>query len=451
MKNAALGRNLTHFSPRHVSYNLNLGMVYILSIRKVKPLARLRGFKELKKVDEALSFFFKELKPTRLGIELAPLLEAHGRIVAEDVVAPCDLPPLDRSAMDGYAVKASDTFEASQFKPKTLKLTEKDSVARGEAKQIWTGEILPEGADAVVMLEHTRKVDGKIEVLNAVTPGENVSKRGEDVHKGEVVVKAGTRLQPQHLGLLAGLGITYINVAKKPRVAILSTGNELVELGQKARVGQVTNVNGLILSAMCEQLGAEPVNLGIARDDSNEISDKIAKGLELADVVVTTGGTSVGYSDLVPVVVNNLGKPGVLVHGIAMRPAMPTALAIINEKPIFILSGYPVAAMFGFEVFVRPTLFRLMGINEESRPMLKARLTRRVASALGRRVYLRVRVFRKNDEFFAEPVRTKGSGVLSTMTKANGYVVIPEDREGLEEGETVIVHLFDRMGGSPLV
>jgi molybdopterin molybdotransferase len=417
----------------------------------VKSLARLRGFKELKNVDEALSLFLKELKPTRLGVDRIPLLEALGRVAAEDIVAPSDLPSFNRSAMDGYAVRANDTFEASQFNPKTLKLTEKDRVGIGEAKQIWTGEILPGGADAVVMLEHTRKVDDKIEVISAVTPGENVSKRGEDVRKGEIVVKAGTRLKPQHIGLLAGLGITHINAAKKPRVAILSTGNELVELGQKVKTGQVTNVNGPVLSAMCRQLGAQPVNLGIARDNSAEISDKIAKGLEVADVVVTTGGTSVGYSDLVPIAVNSLGKPGVIVHGVAMRPAMPTALAVINGKPVFILSGYPVAAMFGFEVFVRPTLLRLMGIEEEPRPMLKAKLTRRVASALGRRVYLRVHVIRKNDEFLAEPVRTKGSGVLSTMTKANGYVVIPEDREGLEEGEMVIVHLFDKVGGNPHV
>ncbi len=199
---------------------------------------------------------------------------------------------------------------------------------------------------------------------------------------------------------------------------------------------------------MCKQLGAEPVNLGIARDDIDEISGKIAEGLKKADAVVTTGGTSVGQADLAPITVNKLGKPGVIVHGIAMRPAMPTALAVIQGKPVFVLSGYPVAAMFGFEVFARPTILRFLGIEEEPRPMLQARLTRRVASALGRRVYLRVYVFQKEGEFFAEPIRTRGSGVLSTMIKANGYVVVPEDREGLEEEEIVIVHLFDKIGGT---
>jgi len=412
------------------------------------PLARLKGFEKLTGVDDALRLFLKELKPAMLGVDRVPISEALERVVAENVVSPSDLPSFDRSAMDGFAVKASDTFDASQFKPRLLKLTEKEIVSEGEASQIWTGGMLPKGADAVVMLEHTRKVNGEIEVLAAVTPDENVSKRGEDIRKKEVVVKTGVRLQPQHLGLFAGLGITHINVARKPKVALLSTGNELVELGQKPELGQIINVNQLIQSAMCRQLGAEPVYLGIARDNLNEISGKIADGLEQADVVVTTGGTSVGYADFVPMVVDKLGKPGVIVHGIAMRPAMPTALAIVRGKPVFVLSGYPVASLFGFEVFVRPTILRLLGIEYEPRPMLKAKLTRRVASALGRRVFLRVYVLHKEGEFFAEPIRTKGSGVLSTMTKANGYVVIPEDREGLEEGETVIVHLFDIIGGT---
>jgi molybdopterin molybdotransferase len=411
-------------------------------------LARLKGFEKLTPVDEALSLFLKELKPGRLGVDYVPLSEALERVTAENILAPSDLPPFARSAMDGYAVRASDTFEASQFKPRFLKLTEKDIVNQGEAKQVWTGGMMPKGADAVVMLEHTRKVQNGIEVLAAVTPGENVSQRGEDIRKGEVVVKTGVRLLPQHLGLLAGLGVTHVKVAKKPKVALLSTGDELVEPGQKPEPNQVINVNELILSAMCKQLGAEPVNLGIARDNPDEISGKILEGLKLADIIITTGGTSVGQADLVPITVNKLGKPGVIIHGIAMRPAMPTALAIVQGKPIFILSGYPVAAMFGFEAFVRPTILRFLGIEEEPRPKLQAKLTRRVVSALGRRVYLRVHVFQKENGFFAEPIRTKGSGILSTMTRANGYVVIPEDREGLKEGETVVVHLFDKIGGT---
>ncbi|UCC28021.1 MAG: molybdopterin molybdotransferase MoeA [Candidatus Bathyarchaeota archaeon] len=409
-------------------------------------MPRLKGFKKLTRVDDALALFLEELRPTRLGIDHIPINEAWQRVAAENVSAPSDLPLFERSAMDGYALIASDTFGASEFKPTLFELTEKDSVDKGEAKQIWTGGMIPKGADAVVMLEHTSKTEGGISVIVAVTPGENISKRGEDIKKSEIAVKAGTRLLPRHLGLLAGLGITHINVVRKPKVALLSTGNELVELGQKPRLGQVFNVNDTILAAICKQIGAETINLGIARDDLEKIKDRITEGVKQADAVITTGGTSVGHADLVPTAVNNLGKPGVIVHGIAMRPGMPTALAIVRGKPVFILSGYPVAAMFGFEVFVRPVILRLLGIDDEHRPMLKARLTRRVASPLGRRVYLRVRVFKERDEFFAEPIRTKGSGVLSTMTKANGYVVIPENRNGLEDNEAAIVYLFDKIG-----
>ena len=411
-------------------------------------MARLKGFEKLTNIDEAFSTFLKKLKPERLGSEPVQIRLALGRVTAEDVPAEYDLPPFDRSAVDGYALRARDTFEASQFTPKILRLTENKEVRENEARQIWTGNPLPKGADAVVMLEYTKRVKGEIEVGIPVTPGENVSRRGEDVQRGEIAIKAGTRLKPHHLGLLAALGATHVNAVKKPRVAILSTGDELVELGRKPRPSQIVNSNQLIFSSMCRDLGAEPLNLGIAKDDIEEISAKIREGLGRADVVITTGGTSAGYSDLVPMTVNQIGAPGVIVHGIAMRPGMPTALAILQGKPVFILSGNPVAAVIGFEVFARPLLLKLLGIERESRPVLKAKLTRKVASVLGRRVFLRVSVFERKGEFFAEPVRIKGSGVLTTMTRANGYVTVPENREGLEEGESVIVHLFDEIEGA---
>ncbi|NIU81183.1 molybdopterin molybdenumtransferase MoeA [Candidatus Bathyarchaeota archaeon] len=348
--------------------------------------------------------------------------------------------------MDGYAVRAKDTFEASQFTPKVLGVTESEEVGQKEARQIWTGNPLPAGADAVVMLEHTEKVQNKIQVWRPVTPGRNVSKRGEDIHQGEIAVESGTRLKPQHIGLLAALGMTQIDVVKKPRAAILSTGDELIDLEAERSRTQMIDVNRPILSGMCQVLGAEAVDLGIARDNVDEIKAKIHQGLEKAEMVITTGGTSVGYDDLVPTAVNQIGPPGVVIHGIAIRPAMPTALAIIQGKPVILLSGNPVAAMIGFEVFARKLILKLLGIENEPRPKLKARLTRKVPAALGRRVYLRVRILEKNDEFLAQPVRIKGSGILSTMTKANGYVMIPESREGLDKGESVTVHLFDKIG-----
>ena len=411
-------------------------------------MARLKGFEKLTNIDEAFSALIGKLEPKSLRSERIPIRTALRRVTAEKILARNDLPPFDRSAVDGYALKAQNTFEASQFNSRTLKLTENEEIHEGEAKQIWTGNSLPRGADAVVMLEHTRKTRDLIEVGITVTPGGNVVKKGEDVKKGEVAVEARTRLKPHHLGLLAALGATDVAVVLKPTAAILSTGNELVELGNKSRPNQIVETNRLIFFSLCQELGAEPLDLGIAKDDLEEISTRIREGLELADLVVATGGTSVGYADLVPMAVNQIGPPGVIVHGVAMRPGMPTALAIIQGKPVFILPGNPVAAMVGFEVFVRPFLLMLLGVEWESRPTLQARLTRRVTSALGRRVFLRVRVFERNGEFFAEPVRIKGSSVFSTMTKANGYLEIPEKREGLDEGEFVYVHLFDRIEGT---
>jgi molybdopterin molybdotransferase len=241
--------------------------------------------------------------------------------------------------------------------------------------------------------------------------------------------------------LLAALGETKVSVTRKPKVAILATGDELVEIGKKPEQGKIIETNRLVFSKLCKKLGAEPLDLGLVKDDLKLIMSKIKEGLEKADVVITTGGTSVGYPDLVPIAVNKLGNPGIIVHGIAIRPGMPTALGILEGKPVFILSGNPVAATVGFETFTRPILLRMLGINE-LRPIIEAKLTKRVAGALGRRVFLRVKVFEKDGNYLAEPVRVSGSGVITTITKANGYVVIPENREGLECEEKVRVSLF---------
>lgn len=408
-------------------------------------LARLKGFQKLTGIDDALSIFLKELNPGRLEPEKVQMPVALGRVTVQDVVADWDLPSFDRSAVDGYAVRARDTFEASQVEPKVLRIARGERVGEREVREVWTGNSLPEGTDAVVMLEHTKRKKNEVEVWSPITPGENVSKKGEDVRKGQVAVRAGTRLRPHHVGLLAALGMTSIAVVRKPRIAIFSTGDELVDMGHKPEANQVIDVNRLILSGMCQELGASVVDMGITKDDRSEIESKIREGVRQGDVLITTGGTSVGHDDLVPAIMNQVGSPGMVVHGIAMRPAMPTALAVVQGKPVIVLSGNPVAAMIGFEVFARELILKLLGIESEPRPMLRARLSRQVPSALGRRGFLRVRVFKKDGEFLARPVRVKGSGILSTMTEANGYVIIPEDREGLDGGEAVTVHLFDRI------
>ena len=409
-------------------------------------MVRLRGFQKLTSIENAIQLLFDNLRIEKLNLVTIPLHEALNRVLAEEIIAEEDLPRFDRSAVDGYAVKAEDTFEASQFKPKTLRVTDEDGVGGKQAKKVWTGNPIPKGANAVVMLENTNCINSKIEVWVSATPGENVSKKGEDIRKGEVAVKAGTRLKPQHLGLIAALGIAEVKIVERPKIAILATGNELVEIGGKRREDQIFEVNRLILSALCRELDAEPVDLGIAKDDVEEILGKIKKGFERADIIITTGGTSVGVSDLVPEAVNRVGRPGVIVHGVAMRPAMPTALAVAHGKPIIILSGNPVAAMIGFEVFARPLICRMLGLEkEEHRLVVKAKITKRVSTVLGRKTFVRVRVLQRFGEFFAEPISARGSGLISTMTKANGYVVVPENREGLEEGESVSVYLFDNV------
>jgi molybdopterin molybdotransferase len=316
-------------------------------------------------------------------------------------------------------------------------------VSPRQAKQVWTGNAIPKGADSVVMLENTRKHDGQIEVWVQSAQGENVSKKGEDIKKGENAVGTGTRLNPYHLGLVAALGYSVVKVGEKPKISILATGSELAEIGGKPAENQIFESNKIMISAMCRELGAEPVDLGIAMDDIGEITEKLRIGLSRSDALVTTGGTSVGGLDLVPESVNELGKPGVVVHGMAMRPAMPTALAVVEGKPVMILSGNPVAAIIGFEVFARPLICKMLGMKKEiSRPTVRAVMTRKVATALGRKTFVRVRVFQQNAEFSAEPVSTRGSGAISTMTRSNGFVIVPENREGISEGELVTVHLF---------
>ena len=409
-------------------------------------MSKLKGFQKLTFTYEALQTWFDTLQVKRCREITIPITEAFNRVLAEDVVAKEDLQRFDRSAVDGYAVRAEDTTGACQTKPLLFRLTEGDELAdtsHREAKQVWTGTPIPKGANAVVMLEKTKKVDPKIEVWTQTAPYDNISRRGEDIKLGEVAVHAGTRLKPHHLALLAALGNGEVTVVEKPKVAIIATGNELATVGEKRAENQVWESNRAMIAAMCAELDAEPLDLGIAKDNVEEIAEAISLGLKIADAVITTGGTSVGGLDLVPEAVNKVGKPGIVIHGVAMRPAMPTALAVLENKPVIVLSGNPVAAIAGFEVFARPLICKLLGMmNQESRPKVKAVMSKKIATALGRKNFVRVRVLQKNDDLVAEPVSAKGSGNLSTMTRANGFVIVPENREGLTEGEKVTVHLF---------
>lgn len=393
--------------------------------------------------DKALQTWLETLQIGKPNVEAVSLQGALGRVLAEDLVAQESLPRFDKSAMDGYALNSADSAGASQSKPGIFELTDSQTLGAKQAKQVWTGNPIPKGADAVIMLENTEKKEAKLQVWSQLTPGENIAKIGEDLKKCTLIAKAGARLNPYHIGLAAALGLSHLKVAVKPKIGIVATGNELAEAGGKLSGSLIFDSNKIMISSMCREIGADTTDYGIAKDDVDEIAEKIGVALETQDAVVTTGGTSVGGLDLVPDAVNKLGKPGVLVHGVSLRPAMPTALAMLQKKPVLILSGNPVAAIVGFEVFGRPMVCKFLGMNEtEPRPMLKAVLTRKVASALGRKTYVRVHVTLKDGEFYAEPVSAKGSGSISTMTQSNGFLVVPENREGISGGEVVIVHMF---------
>jgi molybdopterin molybdotransferase len=406
-------------------------------------LVRLKGFQKLTQTDQALKTWLKTLQLNNPKIIEMPLQEALNRVLAQEMIATEDLPRFDKSAVDGYAVKSVDLIGSTQFKPTKLELTENQEIGSMIAKQVWTGNPIPKDSDSVVMLENTTIHNGALEVWSQLAPGDNISKKGEDVKAGDVIAKTGTRINPYHIGLAAALGILRVKVAEKPKIAILPTGNELAELGSQRNANQIYDSNKTMIAAMCQELGAQTVELDIARDNLQELSEKIKTALKTNDAVITTGGTSVGGLDLLPDAVNKLGKPGVIIHGVALRPAMPTALAVLDEKPVLILSGNPVAAIIGFEVFGRPLICRMLGMSqEEPRPIVSAKLTRKVTSALGRKTYVRVRVSLTNDELTAEPVSAKGSGSISTMTKSNGYLIVPENREGISESERVLIRMF---------
>ena len=405
-------------------------------------------FRRVTRIEEAARIFYQSLNLSRLDAESLPTQDGLGRVLAADVVAPADIPSADQSAVDGYAVLAKDTFSASLGNPALLRVSSSGSVfdtilKDGEALYVYTGSPIPQGADAVVMIEFTEKTDiGSIEICKAVAPGEDVSWKGEDVKKDETVLRDGTRLQPQDLGMLAAMGYQLIQVYRKPLVGILATGSELAPLGSEKRRGQVTDVNSIILSAMVTHHGGTPLRLGSVEDDLQQIKSRIMKGLEKCDLLIISGGTSEGQADLTVKAIDSLGKPGVVVHGIAMRPGRPTALASLHGKPIINLSGYPVAAMIGFYVFGKPLLSRMLRTTDEPWPCVRARATRRMASSSGLRSHVRVAVSRRGGELVADPVRSTGSGIISSMTKANGLVVIPEDVEGVDENEEVDVFLF---------
>jgi len=407
------------------------------------------GFKSLITVQDALNRIRSNISIRIKDIEELNLLSSLGRVSAEEIKATVNIPPFDRAAMDGYAALSEDIRGASLNNPVILKVTGKIEVGEisqltlkpGEVMEISTGAKIPEGADVVIPYEEAKRVDGYIEVYKALPKWKNISRKGEDLRKGEIVLTKNQVIRAWNIGVLASLNITKIKVYRKPRIGILSTGSELIELGGKIEPGKIINSTKWMLAALTIENCGEFIDLGTAQDDIDEIENKIKNSIEKVDIVITTGGTSVGKKDYTIKAIKKLGAK-IIFHGVSIKPGKPTGVAIYNGKPIAMLSGFPVAALVGFETFVKPIIEIVSGIKFMPLPKIRAKMSRRVASTPGVRDFLRVKVIEKNGEYYAEPLKLTGSGILSTVTKANGIIVIPEEVEGLEENEEVEVLLL---------
>jgi len=408
-------------------------------------------FRRLMSIEEAKRALEENFHPTPVGTELIPILHAYNRVLSRDIQAPIDVPPFHRSTVDGYAVRAQDTFGAYEDHPIPLRVCGKVSVGEtpqitvksGEAAGIATGAPLPPGADAVVMLEYTVQKDDVVMVYRPVAVGENVMKAGSDIPKGETVLRKGQVLASREVGVLAALGFKEVEVYRQPRVAIFSTGAEVVEPGKPLTLGKIYDINQYSLSVAVMECGGSPIPVGILPDDEEAIRNALKEALASSDVVITSGGVSVGPTDVMPRVLQSLGRPGVIVCGVASKPGKPTTIAIIDGKPVFSLPGHPTSSLLMYYLFARPVILAMAGRPVEPLPTLDAKASSRMFSVRGRRTFVMVRVFR--DEaggWVAEPVPLGLSGAITTLAKADGFVVVHETQQFIDEGEPVKVHLL---------
>lgn len=402
--------------------------------------------------EDAIKLILKHIPYRCLPSEIVPIEEAYSRVTAEDIISPEDLPGFNRSTVDGFAVRASDTFGAKEGSPAYLKLKgdipmgaiPPFSLSNGESASIATGGMLPEGADAVVMLEHVNVIsDDLIEVLKAVSPGENVIFFDEDAKKGELIIKAGYRLKPQDIGALAGLGIKEVKVIKRPVISIVLTGDEIIPHTEKVTLGKVRDVNSFSIAGLCYENGAVPLKMGIFKDDYNDIKEAVKKAYELSDLVLITGGTSAGTKDLTAKIIDETGLPGVLFHGASIKPGKPIIGGVCNGKPVFGLPGHPVAVYICFELFVKPVIHHMMGVVDKSfKKTVKAKMSRSIHSQAGRQDFIRVSLEERDGQLWATPLISK-SGLIMSLVKAHGIVHIPSDLLGISEGEEVLVEIID--------
>ncbi len=389
----------------------------------------------------------------RARSERIPTAAALGRVLAEELVSPQDLPEFPRSTVDGYAVIAADTYGATPGLPAFLALVGEAAmgqaatqpVGAGEAILVHTGGMIPPGADAVVMVENTQRAGrDHIEVMAPVSEGQNVLQIGEDIRRGAPVLGRGRRLRAQDIGGLLALGITEIAVAARPRVGILSTGDEVVPPDRQPGPGQVRDINSYTLSALTQAAGGEGVRYGIIPDERAALEEAAARAFAECDLLVFSAGSSVSYRDMTAEVINGLGEPGILVHGVSIKPGKPTILAVCDGKPVFGLPGNPVSAMVIFEQFVTPAIEALIGLSTAQHAQgqqVRARLARNVASDSGREDYVQVRLEERQGELWAVPVLGK-SNLIYTLVNAEGAFKIDLDANGVKTGEWVTVTLY---------
>ena len=381
----------------------------------------------------------QECCPPHGRTERCAVEAATGRVLATPVGADRAVPHYDRAAMDGYAVTASDTFDASDRSP--VRLDRGESGGVGSAVPVHTGSAVPDGTDAVVMVEFTEESESEVLVYDAVGPGENVAPAGEDVDAGQHLFDAGHRLTPTDLAVLRATGRDTVTVVERPRVSVLPTGEELVPGGAEPDPGELVETNGLFVSELVGEWGGDVSYRDVVTDDTDRLTAALGADLD-HDIVVTLGGSSVGERDLIPDVVADLGE--VRTHGVAVKPGYPVGFGVVEETPVLMLPGYPVSCLVNSVQFLRPAVSWLAGTEPADHPTVRARLAEKVRSSPGKRTFARVRFDDSEDgAIAARPLRVSGAGVMSSVTRADGWVVVPESREGIPAGERVSVRRWE--------
>ena len=429
-------------------------------IARVRAAARQEQFLDVVSAEEARKRFESQISMAPLGDETVMLAKALGRVLAHDVVAAVDAPPFDRSNVDGFALRAADTIGASDSVPKKFTLNGEViacghapslEVASGTATTIATGGVIPRGADAVVMVEWTELLaenPPQIELRRAVAPGQFVSYAGSDIARGETLLRRGARIGSREIGMLAASGLAHIDVVRRPKVAVLSTGDELVEPGKPLAPASVYDSNGAIIAAAVTEAGGDAIAMGAFPDDPVKREKAVRDALASSDMVVLSGGTSKGAGDLSHAIVSRLGRPGILVHGVALKPGKPLCLAVVDKKPVVVLPGFPTSAIFTFHAFVAPVIRALAGLPPEAAQTVEAKVPVRIASDMGRKEFVLVSLVEGDDGMIAFPTG-KGSGSVTSFSQADGFLEIDALASSLDADSTVPVTLIGSASQAP--